>query len=81
MKAPSAQEFPSTVPVVAATPRKERSKPTAAKPESVRRSYNLTSDVDDKINAVALKMSQKRGKVVSASEALRAIVKAHRVSA
>lgn len=80
MKAPSAQEFPSTVPVVAATPRKEGSKPTV-KPESVRRSYNLTSDVDDKINAVALKMSQKRGKVVSASEALRVIVKAHRVSA
>lgn len=84
MKAPKAQEFP-TIPDKTATPvAVVRPKPPPAqkqkvKPKTIRRSYNLSVDADEKINLVALKMSQKRGKMVSASEALRTIVDAYQV--
>ena len=88
MKAPNAQEFP-TIPqkgktAVAATkpkPKPSNQNKTQAKAESVtvRRSYSLTSEADEKINALALKMSQERSKMVSASEALRTIVDAYKV--
>ena len=84
MKAPKAQEFP-TIPSKTATPvavAKTKTKPSnqnKTKAKTVRRSYNLSTDADDKINAVALKMSQERGKMVSASEALRTIVDAFKV--
>lgn len=84
MKAPKAQEFPTTkAATTAPVKQKTKAKPSnqnAEKPETVRRSYNLSVNADEKINAVALKMSQKRGKVVSASEALRTIVEAHKVA-
>ena len=88
MKAPNAQEFP-TIPtkgktaVAAAKPKPSPSNQNKtqakAKSMSVRRSYALTAEADEKINALALKMSQERGKMVSASEALRTIVDAYKV--
>lgn len=85
MKAPKAQEFP-TIPDKTATPvavavvkPKPPSQKQKVKPKTIRRSYNLSVDADEKINSVALKMSQKRGKMVSASEALRTIVDAYQV--
>lgn len=42
--------------------------------QSVRRTYSFEQRHDDHINAVALQMSQARGKPVKASEALRAII-------
>ena len=86
MKAPNAQEFPTIPPkgktaVAAAKPKPKPSNQnkTQAKSVTVRRSYSLTSEADEKINALALKMSQERSKMVSASEALRTIVDAYKV--
>ena len=84
MKAPNAQEFP-TIPqkgktaVAAAKPKPKPSNQNKSKSVTVRRSYALSSEADEKINALALKMSQERGKMVSASEALRTIVEAYKV--
>ena len=81
MKAPDAQEFPniSAIPAKQVPSRKTAVKPTKAKLKTVRRSYNLSEDADKKVNALALKMSQERGKMVSASEAVRTIINAYRV--
>ena len=81
MKAPKAQEFPniSAVRTEPEPTRKTAVKPAKAKLKTVRRSYNLSEDADKKVNALALKMSQERGKMVSASEAVRTIINAYRV--
>ena len=45
----------------------------------VRRSFMITQENLDKVQSVALQMGQERRKVVSASEALRAIIEAYEV--
>lgn len=84
MKAPNAQKFPDATPPAAkpASSRKTKPKPSnqnATKTEMVRCTHNLSTDATGKINAVALQMSQERGKMVSASEALRTIIDAYKV--
>lgn len=77
MKAPKAQAFPTAEnPKDIATKAREIK---AVATETVRRSYTLNQANDDKINAVAMQMTQKRGKPVSASEALRSIIDAYKV--
>ncbi len=77
MKAPQAQAFPTVENSKDLAPQARKNKATAS--ETVRRSYTLNQANDDKINAVAMQMTQKRGKPVSASEALRSIIDAYKV--
>lgn len=80
MKAPEAQKFPTKAKPTTDKPKDKPAKAVSNQNKqaaSVRRTFTLTTDEDQKITAVAMKLSQERGKQVSASEALRVIIQAY----
>lgn len=70
-------------PNTATIPKRTVEAPKVAKPakkaavKTVRATYTMTETQEKKVNQLSLKMAQKRGKSVSASEALRVIIDAY----
>lgn len=78
MKAPNLKSFPEKDPENSFEARAQQVQ--EASKSMVRRSFTITQENADKIQQVAMQMSQERNKLVSASEALRFIIEAYEVN-
>lgn len=76
MKAPQIAAIPDATPETSFSERTKIAKKTAA--AAVKRSFSLGPDDATYIDKMALKLGQKRGKSMTASEALRSIISDHR---
>ena len=80
MKKPQIAAIPDATPETSFTERAKVAKKKEAKPKgkAVKKSFSLTKTDLDYVEKLALKLGQKRGKSMSDSEALRAIIEHHR---
>ena len=81
MKAPEIAKIPDANETSFVERAKQAKKSTKASKGAKKISYSVYPDDEKYINSIALKLGQKRGKSMSASEALRLIVDEHRRSA